>query len=69
LDFGVEALGHGVGDGEKREVEQSLQMLGQHLGDLYHFRQAGFHHPAFPFLTPISICFSGLIPLALAILG
>jgi glycosyltransferase involved in cell wall biosynthesis len=49
LDFGVEALGHGVGDGEKREVEQPLRMLGQHLGDLYHFRQAGFHHPAFPF--------------------
>ena len=24
LDFGVEALGHCVGDGEKREVEQSL---------------------------------------------
>ena len=49
LDFGVEALGHGVGDGEKREVEQPLQMLGQHLGDLYHFREARFHHPAFPF--------------------
>jgi hypothetical protein len=31
LDFGVEALGHGIGDGEKREVEQPLQMLGQHL--------------------------------------
>jgi hypothetical protein len=35
LDFGVEALGHGVGDGEKREVEQSLQMLGQHLEELF----------------------------------
>ena len=34
LDFGVEALGHGVGDVEKREVEQSLQMLGQHPGDM-----------------------------------
>ena len=49
LDFGVEPLGHSVGDGEKREVEQSLQMLGQHLCDLYHFRQAGFHDLAFPF--------------------
>jgi hypothetical protein len=47
LDFGVEALGHGVGDGEKREVEQPLQMLGQHLGDLYHFRQAGGNYNSF----------------------
>ncbi len=49
LDFGVEPFGDGVGDGEKREVEQPLQMLGEHLGDLFHFRQIGFHHPAFPF--------------------
>jgi hypothetical protein len=49
LDFGIEPLGHGIGYGEKRDVEQSLQMLGQHLGDLYHFPQARFHHPAFPF--------------------
>ena len=50
LDFGVEHFSNCVGDGEKREVEQPLQMLGEHLGDLFHFRQAGFHHPAFPFL-------------------
>jgi hypothetical protein len=49
LDFGIEPLGHGIGYGEKREVEQSLQMLGKHLGDLFHFQQSGFHHPAFPF--------------------
>jgi hypothetical protein len=49
LDFGIEPLGHGIGYGEKCDVEQSLQMLGQHLGDLYHFPQARFHHPAFPF--------------------
>lgn len=49
LDFGVEPFGDGVGDGEKREIEHPLQMLGEHLGNLFHFRQAGFHHPAFPF--------------------
>ena len=42
-------VGDGVGDGEKREIEQPLQMLGEHLDDLFHFRQIGFHHPAFPF--------------------
>jgi hypothetical protein len=41
--------GDGVGDGEKREIEQPLQMLGEHIGDLFHFRQIGFHRPAFPF--------------------
>jgi hypothetical protein len=24
-------------------------MLGEHLGDLFHFQQSGFHHPTFPF--------------------
>jgi hypothetical protein len=35
LDFGVEPFGDGVGDGEKLEIKQPLQMLGEHLGELF----------------------------------
>ncbi len=53
LDFGVENLRNRVGYGVEREVEQSLEVLGQHLRDFLHFRQLGLHDPAFPLLEVI----------------
>ncbi len=37
LDFGVKTLGDRIGDRVKCEVEQPLEVLGQHLGRLLHF--------------------------------
>ena len=48
LDFGVETLGDRIGDRVKCEVEQPLEVFGQHLRHLLHFRQLGPHNPAFP---------------------
>lgn len=50
LDFGVEALGEGVGDAVLEVGEQTAQMRLQGLGDLLDFRQATAHDSAIPLL-------------------
>jgi hypothetical protein len=50
LDFGIESLGHGIGYGEKREVEQSLQMLGEILATFFISSSPDFITQRFHFL-------------------
>ena len=42
LDFGVESHSHRVGDAKGRKVQQSIEVPGQYLGDLFHFRKKRF---------------------------